>query len=80
MSKKYKNLELKKQFDDMIYEIVKTRTLDNSEEVNNLIKKISPQIEKINNLLNEKTILNEKTFAEREIVFPADLGNEAKNF
>ena len=35
MSKKYKNLELKKQFDDMIYEIVKTRTLDNSEEVNN---------------------------------------------
>ena len=54
MSKKYKNMELKKQFDDMIYEIVKTRTLDNSEEVNNLIKKISPQIEKINNLLNEK--------------------------
>lgn len=49
-------MELKKQFDDMIYEIVKTRTLDNSEEVNNLIKKISPQIEKINNLLNEKTI------------------------
>ena len=44
MSKKYKNLELKKQFDDMIYEIVKTRTLDNSEEVNNLIKKISHQI------------------------------------
>ena len=58
MSKKYKNLELKKQFDDMIYEIVKTRTLDNSEEVNNLIKKISPQIEKINNLLNEKTIVD----------------------
>ena len=57
MSKKYKNLELKKQFDDMIYEIVKTRTLDNSEEVNNLIKKISPQIEKINKLLNEKTIV-----------------------
>ena len=57
MSKKYKNLELKKQFDDMIYEIVKTRTLDNSEEVNNLIKKISPQIEKINNLLNEKTLI-----------------------
>ena len=57
MSKKYKNLELKKQFDDMIYEIVKTRTLDNSEEVNNLIKRISPQIEKINNLLNEKTIV-----------------------
>tara|TARA_B100002051_G_scaffold212313_1_gene204004 strand:+ start:1127 stop:1303 length:177 start_codon:yes stop_codon:yes gene_type:complete len=57
MSKKYKNLELKKQFDDMIYEIVKTRALDNSEEVNNLIKKISPQIEKINNLLNEKTIV-----------------------
>ena len=57
MSKKYENLELKKQFDDMIYEIVKTRTLDNSEEVNNLIKKISPQIEKINNLLNEKTIV-----------------------
>ena len=57
MSKKYKNLELKKQFDDMIYEIVKTRTLDNSEEVHNLIKKISPQIEKINNLLNEKTLI-----------------------
>ena len=57
MSKKYKNLELKKQFDDMIYEIVKTRTLDNSEEVNNLIKKISPQIENINNLLNEKTLI-----------------------
>ncbi len=56
MSKKYTNLELKKQFDDMIYEIVKTTTLNNSDEVNSLIKKISPQIEKINNLLNEKVV------------------------
>ena len=56
MSKKYKNIELKKQFDDMVYEIVKTTTLNSSDEVNNLIEKISPQIEKINNLLNEKAL------------------------
>ena len=54
MSKKY--LEIRKQFDDLIFEIVKTRTLHYSEEINNLVKKISPQIEKINNLLEDKKI------------------------
>ena len=52
MSKKY--LEIKKQFDDLIFEIVKTRTLYYSEEINTLVKQISPQIEKINSLLEEK--------------------------
>ena len=52
--KKY--LEIKKQFDDLIFEIVKTRTLNYSEEINSLVKQISPQIEKINNLLEEKKI------------------------
>ena len=56
MSKKIKNLELKKQFDEMIYEIVRSRTLHPTEEVDKLIVKISPQIDKINNLLNEKTL------------------------
>tara|TARA_Y100000589_G_scaffold98051_1_gene92676 strand:+ start:349 stop:519 length:171 start_codon:yes stop_codon:yes gene_type:complete len=54
MSKKY--IQIKKQFDDLIFEIVKTRTLNYSEEINTLIKNISPQIEKINNLLEEKKI------------------------
>ena len=54
MSKKY--LEIKKQFDDLIYEIVKTRTLNYSDEINSLVKQISPHIEKINNLLEEKKI------------------------
>ena len=54
MSKKY--LEIKKQFDDLIFEIVKTRTLNYSEEINSLINQISPQIEIINNLLEEKKI------------------------
>ena len=54
MSKKY--LEIKKQFDDLIFEIVKTRTFKCSEENNSLIKQISPQIEKINDLLEEKKI------------------------
>ena len=53
-SKKY--LEIKKQFDDLIFEIVKTRTLNYSEEINSLVKQISPQIEKINNLLEERKI------------------------
>ena len=48
--------ELKKQFDEMIYEIVKTRTLDQSYEVDNLIRKISPQIDKINNIINNNNI------------------------
>ncbi len=52
MSKINKNIELRKQFDDMIFEIVRTRTLDYSEEVDNLIKNISPQIEKINLIIN----------------------------
>ena len=54
MSKKY--IQIKKQFDDLIFEIVKTRTLNYSEEINTLIKNISPQIEKINNLLQEEKI------------------------
>ena len=54
MSKKY--LEIKKQFDDLLFEIVKTRTLNYSEEINSLVKQISPQIEKINNLLEDKKI------------------------
>ena len=44
MSKKYKNIELKKQFDDMVYEIVKTTTLNSSDEVNNLIEKMKGPI------------------------------------
>tara|TARA_R100000781_G_scaffold84381_1_gene51918 strand:- start:206 stop:382 length:177 start_codon:yes stop_codon:yes gene_type:complete len=47
-------LEIKKQFDDMLFEIIKTRTLNYSDEVNSLVKIISPQIEKINQLLEEK--------------------------
>ena len=35
MSKKY--LEIKKQFDDLIYEIVKTRTLNYSDEINSCL-------------------------------------------
>ena len=42
MSKKY--LEIKKQFDDLIFEIVKTRTLNYSEEINSIVKQISPHI------------------------------------
>ena len=56
MTKKMKNLELKKQFDEMIYEIVRSRTLHPTEEVDKLIIKISPQIDKINNILNDKVI------------------------
>ena len=47
--------ELKKQFDDLIYEIVKCRVLNYSDEINSLVKTISPTIEKINNLIEEKT-------------------------
>jgi|TARA_B100000242_G_C42996524_1_gene462835 hypothetical protein len=47
-------LEIKRQFDDMLFEIIKTRTLNYSDEVNSLVKMISPQIEKINQLLEEK--------------------------
>ena len=47
--------ELKKQFDDLIYEIVKTRTLNYSDDINQLVKQMTPTIEKINNLLEEKT-------------------------
>ena len=54
MSKKTKNLELKKEFDEMIYEIVRSRTLYPTEEVDKLIIKISPQIDKINNILEGK--------------------------
>ena len=46
--------ELKKQFDDLIYEIVKTRTLNYSDDINQLVKTMTPTIEKINNLLEEK--------------------------
>ena len=46
--------ELKKQFDDLIYEIVKTRTLNYSDDINQLVKQMTPTIEKINNLLEEK--------------------------
>ena len=47
--------ELKKQFDDLIYEIVKCRVLNYSDDINNLVKTITPTIEKINNLMEEKT-------------------------
>ena len=47
-------LQIKRQFDDMLFEIIKTRTLNYSDEVNSLVKMISPQIEKINQLLEEK--------------------------
>ena len=46
--------ELKKQFDDLIYEIVKCRVLNYSDDINNLVKTITPTIEKINNLMEEK--------------------------
>ena len=44
--------KLKKEFDDMLFEIVKARTLNYSDQLNCLVKQISPQIENINNLLN----------------------------
>ena len=47
--------QLKKQFDDLIYEIVKCRVLNYSDDINNLVKTITPTIEKINNLMEEKT-------------------------
>ena len=56
MSRKIKHLELKKEFDEMIYEIVRSRTLYPAEEVDKLIIKISPQIDKINNILNDKLV------------------------
>ena len=56
MSKKIKYIELKKQFDDLIFEIVRTRTVNNSADADYLIEKISPQIDKINNILNEETL------------------------
>ncbi len=56
MSNIKKNNELKKQFDDMIYEIVKVRTFDYSEEVDKLINIISPKIEKMNSILNKNTL------------------------
>ena len=63
MSKKLKNLELKKQFDEMIYEIVRSRTLHPTEEVDNLIVKISPQIDRINNILDGGDIYYQKGFS-----------------
>ena len=56
MSKKIMYKELKKQFDDMVYNIVKTRTLNYSEEINSLVRQISPQIDKINTLLENKEL------------------------
>ena len=56
MSKKIMYIELKKQFDDMVYNIVKTRTLNYSEEINSLVRQISPQIDKINTLLENKEL------------------------
>ena len=58
MSKKIIYKELKKQFDDMVYNIVKTRTLNYSDEINFLVRQISPQIDKINTLLQHKEIRN----------------------
>ena len=49
-------ISLKKEFDEMIYEIVRSRTLYPTEEVDKLIIKISPQIDKINNILNDKLV------------------------
>ena len=54
MEKSKFKLEIKKQFDDLIYEIVKCRTLNYSDEINSLVKTITPTIEKINNLMEEK--------------------------
>ena len=58
MEKSKFKYELKKQFDDLIYEIVKTRTLNYSDDINQLVKQMTPTIEKINNLLEEKTKWN----------------------
>jgi len=44
--------KLKREFDDMLFEIIKARTLNYSDELNSLVKLISPKIENINNLLN----------------------------
>jgi len=48
-------LEVKRQFDNLIFEIVKCRVLNHSDEINSLVKTITPTIEKINNLMEEKT-------------------------
>ena len=54
MKKSKFKLEIKKQFDDLIFEIVKCRVLNYSDDINNLVKTITPTIEKINNLMEEK--------------------------
>ena len=54
MEKSKFKLEIKKQFDDLIFEIVKCRVLNYSDDINNLVKTITPTIEKINNLMEEK--------------------------
>ena len=57
MSKKsYK--EIKKHFDHMVYEIVKKRTLSNTDEVDDLIRSISPQIDLINNIISKNSKFN----------------------
>ena len=56
MSKKNMYQELKKQFEDMVFNIVKTSTLNYSEDINSLVRQISPQIDKINTLLEKKEL------------------------
>ena len=51
MSKKHNHNEIKKEFDNLILKIVKTRTFNCSDEIEKLIREISPQIEKIHNIL-----------------------------
>ena len=54
MEKSKFKLEVKRQFDNLIFEIVKCRVLNYSDDINNLVKTITPTIEKINNLMEEK--------------------------
>ena len=45
MSKKIKYIELKKQFDDLIFEIVRTRTVNKSADADYLIEKIKIKLQ-----------------------------------
>ena len=54
MEKSKFKLEVKRQFDNLIFEIVKCRVLNYSDDINNLVKTITPTIEKINNLMEDK--------------------------
>ena len=54
MEKSKFKLEVKRQFDNLIFEIVKCRVLNYSDEINSFVKTITPTIEKINNLMEDK--------------------------